>query len=141
LGQAPRVLLELSALGGRVAVSQDQKVHLLGRRTRLLDLEKSAPRRRGGGVDENVLWAQRERPDLVEGVLGVALLEDDLDRALRRREAQRLGERPPDVLGLAGGLPLAVHGGEPAGVQDPIGLTADHLEEVLPEARGVERLA
>ena len=40
VGEPPRVLLELSALGRRVAVAEDQEVDLVRRVARLLDLEQ-----------------------------------------------------------------------------------------------------
>ena len=139
LRQPPRVLLELAALGRRVAVAQDQEVHLVRGVPRLLDLEEWAGRGRRGGVDEHVLRIEDQRPDLAEGVFGVALLQDDLDRPVGGRKAQRLGESAARILRFVRGLPLAVDGREAARIEDAVRLPVDQLEEVLAEVRVVEQ--
>ena len=69
----------------------------------------------------------------------VALLDDDLHRCGRHREAQRLVERARHRLRLAGGLPLAVDRGEAARVDDAVRGAVDDLEQVLAEVRVVDR--
>jgi hypothetical protein len=97
---------------------------------------------RGPG-HEHVLGVDHQGPELVEDVARVALLEEHLDGLLGSGEAQRLVEGAVDLLGLAGGLPLAIDGGEPARIKEAVGGLVADLEEVLAEvglvdgARGV----
>src|SRR5262245_7419641 len=139
--QAPRVLLELPALGRRIAVAEDEEVHLLTRLAVLLDRDDRAGRRGRRRIDVHVFRVHDQRPDLAEGVLRVPLLERDLDRRLGSRKPQRLREGAAELLRLPRRLPLAVDRREPAGVDDPVRGAVDDLEEVLSEVRGVDRLA
>ena len=76
-----------------------------------------------------------DRPDLAEGAVPAALLQDHLDRRRGLGKAHRLVEGARSVLRFGGGLPLAEDAGEAAGVEDPVGAPVAHLEEVLAEAR------
>ena len=141
--QPAGVALALPALGGGVTVAQDQEVELVGGIAGALQRDQLAGRRRARGVDQHVGRIDHQRPDLAEVVLPVALLQDDLHRAVGKRgarEAQRLGEGAVDLGSLAGRLPLAVDRRETARVEQAARAAVDHLEEVLAEIRVVDRL-
>ena len=66
--------LELAALGRRVAVAEDQQVHLVGGSPLRSNLDQRAGRWVGQrSVDEHVFGIDRGRPDLAESVAAVAL--------------------------------------------------------------------
>ena len=111
LGETLGVGDELAALGGGVAVAQEQQVDLGRRIAVVLDGDASRVGHRGR-VDEHVARVDGEGPDVDERVGGVAFLERHLDRRFRSREAQRLVEGAVHLLGLARGLPLAIDRGE-----------------------------
>ena len=96
-------------------------------------------RGRARAVDRGVARVHGHRPGLAEEARGVALLQDDLDRARRLREAQRLVEGAVRPLRLVGRLPLAADAGEAARVEGAVRGAVDHLEEVLAEVRVVDR--
>jgi hypothetical protein len=122
----------------RVAVAEEENVHLVGRVPALLDLDQLLARRLGG-VGQEVAGVDLDRPDLLEGVLLVALLDQNLDRPRRQREAQRLVEGAMSLPRLAGGLPLAVDRGEAPRVEEPAAAGLANLEEVLTQVGVVDR--
>ena len=136
--QALRVGVPLPHLGRGVAVAEEQQVHLVARRAVLQDGPRLAGGR-AGAVDAGSLRVHGHRPGLAEEALGVALLQDDLHRALRLREAQRLVEGAVGALRLVGRLPLPADAGEATRVHDAVRGAVDHLEEVLAEVRVVDR--
>src|SRR5262249_21916116 len=113
--QPSRVLLELAALCGRVSVSQDQEIHFFRGRTMLLESSERAGRRRSRIVDELILRVNRDPPDLLEEVAGVALSKHDLHGRRWRRETKRFGKSPGLLLCLRRSLPFAVDRREAAG--------------------------
>ena len=84
VGEPPRVLLELRALGRRVAVAEDQEVHLRGGIAVLLDREERRRATGGGRVDEHVRRDRRASDQTSRNaLLRVPLLQHDLDRSPR----------------------------------------------------------
>src|SRR5713101_221453 len=131
--QAFCVGVEFLHFGGGVAVAENEQVHLLRGRAVLKKRPDAPTGRKIGRNDEARVRVNRGGPDFAEYVFGVALLQRHLHRPLRPGEAQRLMKRPPELLGLAGSLPLAVNGGEAAGVEQAIGRAVGDLEQVFPE--------
>ena len=127
-------LLALAALGGRVAVAEDQEVELVGRVAGALQRDQVAGGRRTRGVDQHVVRVDHQRPDLVEVVRLVALLEHDLHRRRGAREAQRLRKGAVDLGRFAGRLPLAVDRREAARVEDATGDESVHGDLLTGEA-------
>ena len=140
LQHAVRVFLELRRFGRRVTVAEDKKIDVRGRVAGILQLEQRRGWLADGAVDELVVRVDVDGPEFAEGVLVVALLEDDLHGMLGRGEAQRFREGAADFVGLVGGLPFTEDGSESAGVEQLVGGAVAHLEVVLAEIGVVDGL-
>src|SRR5213076_740495 len=79
--EAPRVALELRSLARRVAVTENEEVQLRRRIAALVERDQPSGVGRGRAtLDELVGGIDGERPDVLEAVSRVALLQHDAHR-------------------------------------------------------------
>ena len=89
------------AIGGGVAIAKQQDIDLDRRIAVLLDLDGLLPGSRRS-IDERIGRIDRVTPDLLVFAFGIALLQDDDCLARQRRKAERVAERPTQLLGFGG---------------------------------------
>jgi hypothetical protein len=124
---------------GCVAVAEDQQIHLLRRIACLLDLDEPARRGRSRTIDEQrIRRIDGRRPDLVEGVARIALLQQHPHGRVGHRKPHGFVEGAVGSLRLIRRLPFAIHRREPARVQHLFRLWIDDLEEILAQVGVVD---
>ena len=137
-GQALGVAMPFVHFGGGVAVSHEQKVHLVARFAILHDSPDFDAGGGAGAVDGGVGGIDCDGPEFVEGILAVAALDHDLHGSGGGREAQRLGKLAAHGGGFRGILPFPEDTGEAARIEHAIGFGIEHFEEIFAEVGVVD---
>src|SRR5882724_7812956 len=139
--KAARISCKLPLFAGGVAVAQNYEIDFRRRIAHFLNRNQTRRRRNFRVVDKHVFGIDVGRPDVSPCILRVSLLQDDLDRGIRRRESQRLAEGPHHGRGFIRRLPLAKNGSEAARIKHAFSCLIANLEKVFTEVSIVDRLA
>src|SRR5277367_1274372 len=137
--KSPRIFLKFRTLRRRIPVPHHQQVHLVRGIAHLLQFEQRPRRRRTRAVHKLVPRIDAHLPNYVEFIAGT-LFQRHLDRHLRTRKPQRLGERPVAVERLVSVLPLTENGIESPRVQQLPAAPLPNLEEIIAHPAFVDGL-